>query len=525
MNSTIQLYDATLRDGMGGGGMSLTAQEKLRVVERLDALGVDMIEAGFPSSNPKEAELFELLAGAPLEHAEIVAFGMTRRRDSAAQDDDGLKVLAASIAPIVTLVGKSSMLHVEKVVRVSADENLAMISESIAFLVGEGKRVLFDAEHFFDGWRADPGYAIETLRAAAEGGTERLVLCDTNGGSLPAQITAAVSAVREALPELAVGIHTHDDGGCAVANSLVAIEAGATQVQGTINGIGERTGNANLVTIIADLELKMGIEVLPEGRLARLTETAHFVDELLNRAPNPAQPYVGKNAFSHKAGMHAAGVSADSSTFEHIAPESVGNRSDVIVSELAGRATIADKGKTAGLELDDATSARIVERVKELEHLGYQFEAADGSFELLMRRESGQYEPLFRLESWRVTVEQQANGEVLSEATISILLGEERYERTATGNGPVNALDSALRSAVTEVHPDVGKVELVNYKVRILDESHGTDAVTRVLIDATDGETVWGTIGVGENVIAASWQALVDSLEYGQQPGRRKDNG
>jgi 2-isopropylmalate synthase len=269
----------------------------------------------------------------------------------------------------------------------------------------------------------------------------------------------------------------------------------------------------------------MGIEVLPAGNLAKLTETAHFVDELLNRAPNPAQPYVGKNAFAHKAGMHAAGVSADSSTFEHVEPGSVGNRSDVIVSELAGRATIADKGNSAGLGLDDATSARIVERVKELEHRGYQFEAADGSFELLMRRESGQYEPLFRLESWRVTVEQQADGDVLSEATIAISMGDERYERTATGNGPVNALDSALRSAVTEVYPDVGKVELVNYKVRILDESHGTDAVTRVLIDASDGETVWGTIGVGENVIAASWQALVDSLEYGQQAGRRKGDG
>jgi len=388
--------------------------------------------------------------------------------------------------------------------------------------VSEGKRVLFDAEHFFDGWREDPRYAIETLRAAEAGGTERLVLCDTNGGSLPSQITAAVEAVRTALPDLAIGIHTHDDAGCAVANSLVAIEAGATQVQGTINGIGERTGNANLVTIIADLQMKMGIEVLPEGHLARLTETAHFVDELLNRAPNPSQPYVGKNAFAHKAGMHAAGVSADASTFEHVEPGSVGNRSDVIVSELAGRATISDKGNSAGLGLDDATSARIVERVKELEHLGYQFEAADGSFELLMRRESGQYEPLFRLESWRVTVEQQADAGVVSEATIAIWIGDERYERTATGNGPVNALDSALRSAVTEVYPDVGKVELVNYKVRILDESHGTDAVTRVLIDASDGEDVWGTIGVGENVIAASWQALVDSLEFGQQAGRRK---
>lgn len=523
MNSTIQLYDATLRDGMGGGGMSLTAQEKLRVVERLDALGVDMIEAGFPASNPKEAELFELLAGAALSHAEIVAFGMTRRRDRTAENDEGLNVLAASIAPIVTLVGKSSMLHVEKVVRVSPEENLAMISESVAFLVGQGKRVLFDAEHFFDGWRGDPRYAIETLSAATEAGSERVVLCDTNGGSLPSQVTDAVRAVRDTLPSALIGIHTHDDAGCAVANSLVAIEAGATQVQGTINGIGERTGNANLVTIIADLQMKMAVDVLPEGHLAKLTETAHFVDELLNRAPNAAQPYVGKNAFAHKAGMHAAGVSADSNTFEHVEPSAVGNRSDVIVSELAGRATIADKGNSAGLGLDDETSARIVERVKELEHLGYQFEAADGSFELLMRRESGQYEALFRLENWRVTVEQQADGEVVSEATIAIRIGEQRYERTSTGNGPVNALDSALRSAVTEVYPEVGKVELVNYKVRILDEGHGTDAITRVLIDASDGESVWGTIGVGENVIAASWQALVDSLEFAHQQGRRKD--
>ncbi|MSX02082.1 MAG: citramalate synthase [Actinobacteria bacterium] len=525
MNSTIQLYDATLRDGMGGGGMSLTAQEKLRVVERLDALGIDMIEAGFPSSNPKEAELFELLAAAPLSTAVIVAFGMTRRRGVSAENDEGLNVLAASIAPAVTLVGKSSPLHVEKVVRVSREENLEMIAGSVAFIAGAGKRALFDAEHFFDGWREDSQYALETLQAAIDAGAERVVLCDTNGGSMPSQITETVLAVREALPNALIGIHTHDDGGCAVANSLVAIEAGATQVQGTLNGIGERTGNANLVTINADLQLKRGIEGLAAENLARLTETAHFLDELLNRAPNPAQPYVGKNAFAHKAGMHAAGVSADPGTFEHIDPSLVGNRSEVIVSELAGRATIAEKGSLAGLDLDAAVSARIVDKVKELEHAGYQFEAADGSFELLMRRESGSYEPLFRLESWSVTVEQSADGAVASEATIVIWLGDQRYERRATGNGPVNALDSALRSAIVEVHPEVADVELVNYKVRILDESHGTDAVTRVLIDASDGERVWGTIGVGENVIAASWQALVDSLEFIHQPALDKKDG
>jgi len=516
----IQLYDATLRDGMGGGGMSLTAAEKLRVVHALDALGVHMIEAGFPSSNPKEEQLFGLLADEHFDTAEIVAFGMTRRREVAADADEGLRILAQSFAPVCTLVGKSSILHVEKVVRVSREENLKMIGESVAFLVGEGKRVLLDAEHFFDGFAEDPGYALDCVRAAADAGAERIVLCDTNGGSLPPQIRMAFSVLREALGDTALGIHTHDDSGCAVANTLAAVESGATQVQGTINGIGERTGNANLVTIIADLQLKLGYELLPPERLARLTETAHLVDELLNRAPDPAQPYVGKHAFAHKAGMHAAGVRADAQTFEHIDPELVGNRRDVLVSELSGKGTVIEKAREAGIELDDAAAKRTVQRVKELEHQGFQFEAADGSFELLMRREAGTYEPLFRLESWRVLVEQRADGEVATEATIKIWLGEERYERTAVGNGPVNALDKALRDAIGEIHPHLRDIDLVNFKVRILDETKGTDAVTRVLLDASDGQEVWGSIGVSENVIAASWDALVDSLEYGMQGGK-----
>jgi 2-isopropylmalate synthase len=518
--SDIQLYDATLRDGMGGGGMSLTAAEKLRVVHSLDALGVDMIEAGFPSSNPKEQELFELLARERFEHAQIVAFGMTRRRDIPAGDDEGLRILADSFAPVCTLVGKASVLHVEKVLRVSREENLAMISDSVALLVAAGKRVLLDAEHFFDGFALDPAYALDCLRAAAGAGAERLVLCDTNGGSLPPQITAAFAAVGQALPGAALGIHTHDDSGCGVANALAAVEAGATQVQGTINGIGERTGNANLVTVIADLQLKMGHEVLAPGRLARLTETAHFLDELLNRAPDPAQPYVGKHAFAHKAGMHAAGVRADSRTFEHIDPALVGNDRDVLISELSGRATIAEKARAAGIAADEEFSQRVLERVKELEHRGFQFEAADGSFELLMRREAGVYEPLFRLESWRVTVERRAE-KIETEATIKIWLGGERYVRTAEGNGPVNALDRALREAIGELHPHLRDIDLVNFKVRILDETMGTGAVTRVLLDASDGREVWGAIGVSENVIAASWDALVDSLEYGMQPGAR----
>jgi 2-isopropylmalate synthase len=522
----IQLYDATLRDGMGGGGLTLTAEEKLRVVHALDALGVDMIEAGFPASNPKEQQLFDLLAAETLDHAEIVAFGMTRRREVLAEDDEGLRVLAECFAPVCTLVGKASLLHVEKVVRVSREENLQMIAESIGFLVRSGKRVLFDAEHFFDGFAEDPGYALDCLRAAADAGAERVVLCDTNGGSLPPQVRTALAVVREALPGFALGIHCHDDSGCAVANTLTAVESGATQVQGTVNGIGERTGNANLITIIADLQLKMGVDLLAPERLARLTETAHFIDELLNRAPNPAQPYVGKHAFAHKAGLHAAGVRADAQTFEHVDPAIVGNGRDVLISELSGKGTVVEKAAEAGLpalagEAGDAFAQRVVERVKELEHEGFQFEAADGSFELLMRKEAGSYEPLFRLESWRVLVEKRADGKVVTEATIKIWLGEERYVRTAEGNGPVHALDAALRDAIGELHPHLRDIELVNFKVRILDETKGTDAVTRVLIDASDGHDTWGTIGVSENVIAASWDALVDSLEYGMQEGRQ----
>jgi len=507
---------------MGGGGLSLTAEEKLRVVHALDELGVHLIEAGFPSSNPKEQELFSLLAGEDLAVAEIVAFGMTRRRDTPAEEDEGLRILADSFAPVCTIVGKASVLHVEKVLRVSREENLAMIADSVRFLVGEGKRVLLDAEHFFDGFSLDPGYALDCLRAAADAGAERLVLCDTNGGSLPPQIRTAFAVVTEALPGAPLGIHTHDDSGCAVANTLTAVEAGATQVQGTINGIGERTGNANLITIVADLQLKMNCEVLTPERLARLMETAHFLDELLNRTPNPGQPYVGKHAFAHKAGMHAAGVSADSQTFEHIDPTVVGNRSDVLISELSGRATIAEKARQAGISADDGFAQRVVERVKELENEGFQFEAADGSFELLMRKEAGLYEPLFRLESWRVVVEKRADGKVETEATVKIWAPPphgERYVSSAEGDGPVHALDKALRAAIGEFYPHLHDIELVNFKVRILDEDKGTDAITRVLIDASDKHGVWGSIGVSENLIAASWDALVDSLEYGMQPG------
>jgi 2-isopropylmalate synthase len=520
----IELYDATLRDGMGGGGLDLTVAEKLQVVHRLDALGIDIVEAGFPASNPKESELFALLAEESLQHAEIAAFGMTRRRDASADADPGLAEIAGCFAPICTIVGKSSPLHVDVVVRVSREENLAMIAESVAFLAGEGKRVILDAEHFFDGYAEDPSFALECVRAAAEAGAERVVLCDTNGGSLPMQVQAVVGTVRESLPHVRLGIHTHNDSGCAVANSLVAVHAGATQVQGTMNGIGERTGNANLVTLIADLQLKMGFQLLDPERLASLTETAHFMDEVLNRTPTTSQPFVGKHAFAHKAGLHAAGVRSDARTFEHIDPGLIGNDRDLLVSELSGRATILEKAQEAGVELDELSAQRTAARVKELEHRGYQFEAADGSFELLMRRESGYYERLFELESWRVIVEKRAQGGVATEATIKVWVPDRktgrRLVRTAEGNGPVNALDKALREAIGEIHPHLRDIDLVNFKVRILDEEKGTGAITRVLLDSSDGELTWGAIGVSENVIEASWDALVDALEYGMQPGR-----
>jgi 2-isopropylmalate synthase len=516
----ITLYDTTLRDGMQGEGMSLSVEEKLRVVRRLDELGIHLIEAGFPSSNPKERALFRALAGERLEHAEITAFGMTRRRGAAAERDPALRVLAECFAPVCTLVGKTWALHLEKVVRVDAQENLRMIAESVAFLVGEGKRVVYDAEHFFDGFRADPAYALRCLRAAAEAGAECVVLCDTNGASLPIQVAAATRAVAAALDGVQVGIHTHNDTECAVANSLAAIEEGARHVQGTMNGYGERCGNANLVSVIPNLQLKLGYDCLPPERLATLTEAAHFVDEVCNVAPHPNQPYVGRNAFAHKGGMHVAGVREDAATFEHVDPASVGNAREMLISELSGKGTVIERAAEAGLHVDGETAARVLQRVKELEHGGYQFEAADASFDLLLRRETGEYEPLFRLESWRVIVEQRADGRVETEATIKIWAGGERYVRTAEGNGPVHALDRALRDAICQIHPHLKDIELVNFKVRILDETKGTDAVIRVLIDSSDGQDAWGAIGVSTNLIEASWRALVDSLEYGMQPGR-----
>jgi 2-isopropylmalate synthase len=519
----VLIYDTTLRDGMQGEGMSLSAEEKLRVAHALDGLGVHFIEAGFPASNPKEEALFRLLEKETFANADIAAFGMTRRRGTTAEQDPALRLLADCFAPVCTIVGKTWKLHLDKVTKVDPEENLRMIADAVSFLREQGKRVIYDAEHFFDAWRDDAAYALRCLRAAVEAGAENVTLCDTNGSSLPSQIAEATErVVAELGDEVAVGIHTHDDAGCGVANALMAVERGATLVQGTMNGYGERCGNANLVSIIPALQLKLGFECLPEDRLARLTETSHLMDELCNVTPNPNQPYVGRNAFAHKGGMHVAGVVEDASTFEHIDPAAVGNRRELLISELSGKNTVQARAEQTGLQLDEATAARVVERVKELEHQGYHFEAADGSFDLLIRRETGEYQPLFTLESWRVIVEKRADGKVETEATIKIWVDGERYVRTAEGNGPVNALDKALRAAISETYPHLNDIELVNFKVRILDETKGTAAVTRVLLDASDGVDTWGSIGVSENIIESSWEALVDSLEAGMLPTRAR---
>jgi 2-isopropylmalate synthase len=511
----VKLYDTTLRDGMQGQGMSLSAAEKVRVVHALDRLGIHYIEAGFPASNPKEAELFELLADEKLEHAEICAFGMTRRRGVEPEDDEALRLLAECFAPVVTLVGKTWSLHLEKVTKVSPEENLSMIEGSIAHLTGLGKRVIYDAEHFFDAWRDDPEYSMDCLRAAIAGGAINLSLCDTNGSSLPDQIASATAEVAaEVGAEVELGVHAHNDAECGVANSLAAVREGVRLVQGTINGYGERCGNANLVSILPALELKMGYEVVGTDRLAELSATSHYVAELLNVAVNQDQAYVGRNAFAHKGGMHVAGIATDARTFEHLEPEQVGNSRMVLPSELSGKATVVARAEEIGLELDDEAAQKAISLLKEREHEGYHYEAAGASFDLLLRKVAGEYEPLFRLEGFRVLTEMRDDGTVETEATLRIWVDGQRHLCVAEGNGPVNALDQALRSAITSHYPHLADIELTGYRVRILDSDHGTGAGTRVLLDSSDGDGSWGSIGVSENIIEASWEALVDSLEY-----------
>ncbi|MBY0398225.1 MAG: citramalate synthase, partial [Thermoleophilia bacterium] len=494
----VLIYDTTLRDGMQREGLSLSAGEQLAIAVRLADFGVDYLEAGFPASNPKYGELFGLLEREDLGDTRVAAFGMTRRRGMAASEDPAIRGLAESFAPVVTLVGKTWDLHVEKVTKVSREENLRMIEDSVAFLAGQGKEVVYDAEHFFDAYRAHPGYALDCLRAAEVGGAAWITPCDTNGATLPSEVARIVREVRAALPAVALGIHTHNDAECGVANSLAAVAEGARMVQGTVNGYGERCGNANLISIIPSLTLKMGFETLDPERLAELTALSTFVAETANLPPDPWAPYVGRNAFAHKGGMHVAGMNADERTYEHIDPAAVGNQRHVLVSELSGRGTILAKARELGVDVDDDPERvpAILARLKELEHRGYHFEVADGSFELLLERETGVYEPLFVLESFRVITEKRADGRVETEATVKLFHRGERLIATAEGNGPVNALDAALRSALEARVPELRDIRLVNFKVRILDETKGTAAVTRVLIDSADGHETWGAIGV-----------------------------
>ena len=508
------VYDTTLRDGAQREGLSLSVHDKLMIARYLDELGVGFIEGGWPGANPKDEEFFARAATElQLSNATLAAFGSTRRPDSAVGTDRQVAALLAAETPVVTLVAKAHDRHVEQALRTSLDENLRMISDTVSFLVEAGRRVFLDAEHFFDGYKANRGYALNVVKAAFEAGADLVALCDTNGGTLPDRIGEVVAEVCGL--GMRVGIHAHNDAACAVANSLTAVAAGASHVQGTANGYGERCGNADLFAVVAGLELKCGREVLPPGRLPELGRVSHAIAEVANIAPDPHQPYVGASAFAHKAGLHVSAVKVSPDLYQHVAPESVGNELRLLVSELAGRATVEIKGAALGLDLDRATVGRVVEKVKQLESVGFAFEAAEASFELLLREEvTGVRPQAFDLESWRVIVERREDGRVVSEATVKLHAQGKRVVATGEGNGPVNALDRALRQALEQSYPALADLELVDYKVRIVGGRHGTGAVTRVLVETGDGTEEWGTVGVDENVIAASWQALEDAYNY-----------
>jgi 2-isopropylmalate synthase len=510
----IQTYDTTLRDGSQGEGVNFSLQDKLLITRKLDDLGVDLIEGGYPLSNPKDSEYFQEVRTLPLRHARITAFGMTRRKGIAAADDTGMKALVASQAPVVTIVGKTWDLHVRDVLNTTREENLRMIAESAAFCKSAGREVIYDAEHFFDGYRANPEYALQTLRAAQEAGAGVLVLCDTNGGTLPEDIGAAVDHVRRAL-RAAIGIHCHNDCDLAVANSLTAVACGATQVQGTINGLGERCGNADLVSIIANLSLKRGHDVLRPGSLARLTEVSRYVYETANMNFRPNQPFVGASAFAHKGGMHAHGIARNPVSYEHIDPAAVGNERRILLSELSGKSSILAKMTRSALDRDPTLMATILNRLQDLEHGGYEFEAAEASFDLLVQKTAGLYQPKFQRLAYRVNVEVGDDGRPVTEATVKVRLpGGDIMHTVSEGDGPVNALDGALRKALLPHYPRLREMHLADYKVRVVNARAETAAKVRVVIEWRDADAVWGTVGVSENIIEASWQALVDSFEY-----------
>ncbi|WP_370288639.1 citramalate synthase [Nocardioides sp.] len=527
LHGAFHVYDTTLRDGAQQEGLTLSVADKLTIARQLDGLGVGYIEGGWPGANPKDTEFFRRAATElDLRHARLAAFGATRRAGVRAADDPLVAALRESGAGVVTLVAKSHAGHVEKALRTTLEENLAMVRDTVSHLRAEGQQVFLDAEHFFDGYRLDRAYALEVLRTAAEAGADVVALCDTNGGMLPPWVSDVVRDVIDTTG-VRVGIHCHNDTGCAVANTLAAVDAGATHVQGCINGYGERTGNADLVNVVANLELKLDRQVLPPGLLTEATRVAHAVAEVTNVPPSARQPYVGTSAFAHKAGLHASAIKVDPDLYQHMDPAGVGNDMRLLVSEMAGRASIELKGRELGFDLSDSPEVvtRVTQRVKELESRGYTFEAADASFELLLIEEAEGTRPsYFEVESWRVITEtathashtERPTGEdAVSEATVKLRAAGVRYVVTGEGNGPVNALDQALRAAIVQAFPEVAKLELIDFKVRILDQGHGTDAITRVLIETSDGTSSWVTVGVGANMIEASWEALADGITYG----------
>jgi len=514
----VVLYDTTLRDGCQQEGLIVSAADKLKVARRLDAFGLAYIEGGWPGSNPKDAEFFAAAKSVTWHHARLAAFGSTRHKDNAAADDPNLAALLAAATPVVTIFGKSWLLHVRKVLETSPEENLAMIGDSVEFLCAAGPEVIYDAEHFFDGYKDDPQYALATLRAARDAGARTLVLCDTNGGTLTGDIRDIVVSVRATLtlenPPVTLGIHAHNDGELAVANSLAAVAAGARHVQGTINGYGERTGNANLVSILADLELKTKYEPVPSGKLGELTELSRYVAEIVNISPDDRAPYVGRSAFAHKGGVHGAATARLPGAYQHVDPSLVGNSTRLVVSELGGKANTAIRAAQLGADMVGVDPKILSQVIKQLEAGGLAFEGAEASFELLVRRHGADYHAPFELRDYTVLIEQRAGAELLAEATVKLAVDGEVLHTAAAGNGPVNALDAALRKALRAFYPELDAVHLVDYKVRILDSSEATGAQTRVVIESSDGIREWSTMGADTNIIAASCAALCDSLEY-----------
>jgi 2-isopropylmalate synthase len=510
----IQMYDTTLRDGSQGEGVNFSLQDKLQITERLDSLGFDYIEGGFPASNEKDAQYFQRVAAMPLAHAKVCAFGMTRRRGVRPEDDPGMRALVGANTKVITLVGKTSDFHVREVLRASLEENLAMIADSVRYLCEAGREVIYDAEHFFDGWKSNPEYALATVRAAVEAGACMVVMCDTNGGTMPEEIA---ELTRETLAQLSapLGIHCHNDCELAVANSLASVDAGAVQVQGTINGLGERCGNVDLISVIANLAVKKkGYEVLKNSGVEHLTELARFVYETANMRLVPNQPFVGASAFAHKGGMHVHAIERATASYEHIAPELVGNERRILVSELSGRSNIKAVLSGSRVADDPKLMDAVLARVVELENQGYQFEAAQGSFDLLVKKCAGAYRPHFERINFHVTVEAGQDAPVVTEATVKLRVDDEIRHEVAEGDGPVNALDAALRKALAQHFPNLGQMHLVDYKVRVINSEAGTAAGVRVVIESRDDDEIWGTVGISENIIEASWIALVDSFEY-----------